>query len=155
MNEIKNIHLLELSEKDREKIEAGALQYRKYSNIVFKVLEAGPKTITVRVSQGKHLSENYLDKKELAARAKEFFTKFFPDQTIHIRAFPYKPNPVTEIDSEWVRKQMNSLGVRVTDIVTDTGIGKANISGWANGLRPMSQPVKAMFFHYFKSLSRK
>lgn len=27
---------------------------------------------------------------------------------------------------------------------------ESNISAWANGLRPMSQPVKGLFYYYFE-----
>jgi len=146
---IKNIHRLDLSDKDREKLESGATLHKRYSNIQFKILEVEAGAAVIRVSQGRHLSENYANKKTLVTRTRELFQPFLPGVKIHPQAIPYEPNPVTNIDSEWVKKQMEANNIRVTDIVHDTGVDKTNISAWTNGTRPMSQPVKAMFYHYF------
>lgn len=155
MNTIKNIHKLEqlLSDNDRHKLEAGAALHRRMSNINFKILEVTDTTIVVQVSQGRHLSGNYADKKTLVTRTRELLHRFFPDRKIHPQAISYIPNPVTQIDAKWVKRQMQDLGLGVTDIVHDTGVDKTNISAWANGTRPMSQPVKAMFFHYFNAFN--
>lgn len=149
MATLKNIHLLEISEKDKARLEHGAALHKRMSNIEFKILEITDKSIAIRVSQGKHMSENYADNKTLVTRTRELFEPFFPDLKIQPQAIPYEPNPVTKIDNKWVLKQMELFGIRVTDIVHDTGVNKTNISAWANGTRPMSQPVKAMFYHYF------
>jgi len=149
MNTIKNVHLLNLSDADRQKIEAGAALHLRMSNISFKILEVTEKGIVVRVTQGKHLSENYADKSTLVQRTRELFSKFLPDIKVHPQAIPYKANPVTEIDSVWIKKQMEKYGLRVTDIVEATGIDKTNVSVWVNGTRPMSQPVKALFYYLF------
>jgi len=153
MNTIKNIHKLAstgISEEDLQRLGAGAALHRKMSNISFKILDVTDKAITVSVAQGKHMSENYADEKTLVLRTRELFEKFFPGKKIYTQDFPYRPNPVNQINSSWVKKRMDELGIRVTDIVNDTGVDKTNISAWANGTRPMSQPVKAMFYHYFQ-----
>lgn len=150
MNTIKNIHLLDsiLSDKDKERLEAGAALHKRLSNITFKILEIGDKSITVRVVQGKHLSENYADKKTLVIRARELFEKVLPNMKVHPQVITYVANPVTEVDSVWIKKHMDKLGLRVIDLVNATGIDKTNISAWVNGTRPMSQPVKAMFYYF-------
>jgi hypothetical protein len=152
MATIKNVHLLSLSDNNLKKLEFGAALHKKMSNIEFKILEIQDNSLVVRVSQGKHMSENYADKATLVNRARELFEPFFPTLKIHPQANPYEPNPISKIDSMWIKKQMDVLDLRVTDIVKDTGVDKTNISAWANGKREMSQPVKAMFFHYFNSM---
>lgn len=145
---VKNIHKLQLSDQDRNKLESGALLHQRYSNIEFKVISANEEEVVIQTKQGKHLSENYADVKTLVTRTKELFGKFFPGK-IHVHPNAYVENQITLIDGEWVRDRMDQLGVKVVDIQNDTGIAKANISAWAGGLRPMSQPVKAMFHYYF------
>jgi len=149
MATIKNIHLLSISDNDLKKLEYGAALHKRMSNIEFKILEVNDDSLVIRVSQGKHMSENYADKATLVTRTRELFEPFFPGVKIHPQANPYEPNPVSKIDSTWIKKQMDVLDLRVTDIVKDTGVDKTNISAWANGKREMSQPVKAMFYHYF------
>jgi hypothetical protein len=154
MNTIKNIHMLELLDNDLKRLEFGASLHLRMSNIRFKIIEVTEHGITLRVAQGKHLSENYADKKALVELARELFQKFFPDKKIHPQAIAYKANPITQITAKWVKQKMESLNLGVNDIVKDTGVDKTNISAWANGTRPMSQPVKAMFYHYLNSVQR-
>jgi DNA-binding transcriptional regulator GbsR (MarR family) len=46
---------------------------------------------------------------------------------------------------------MNANSVSLKSIEQITGIDKSNLSAYVKGLRPMSQPVKAMFFFMFSS----
>ena len=152
MNTIKNIHLLTLTEAERAKLEYGASMHQRMSNIIFKVLKVTEKAVTIRVQQGKHLSENYADQKRLVDLTKELFQKFILDKEIHPEAIEYSANPITTINSLWIKQEMTMLDIGVKDIVALTGVDKTNISAWANGTRPMSQPVKAMFYYYFTYL---
>lgn len=152
MNTVKNLHYLETiaDESTTNKIETAAEALRVKSNITFKILEVRKSSIVVRVKQEKHQAEKYVDKKALVSHAREFFEKFLHGWKIHPQAIPYVPNPVSEIDGGWVKRQMEDLDIGVKDIVQDTGVDKTNISAWANSTRPMSQPVKAMFYYYFQ-----
>lgn len=157
MNTIKNMHLFDsiaLSHATRDKLDADAAIHKLESNITYKILEVGDKTLTVRVKQEKNAADNYLDKKTLVSRTRELFGKFLPGWKIHPQVIPFSPNPVSDVDAQWIKKQMDKYDVRVIDLVADTGVDKTNISAWANATRPMSQPVKAMFYYYFKFRSR-
>ncbi|UFH52530.1 hypothetical protein [Spirosoma sp. KNUC1025] len=151
---IKNIHLLSnmLSETDLEKLTAGALQHRKFSRITFKVLSVATDAIKVQVVQEKTPQENYASEETLIERAKELFGRFFPDRRIIVNATVYRPNVTEQVTPEYIRHQMTEKKIKVKDIVADTGIDKSNISAWMNGIREMSQPVKAMFYYYFQTV---
>jgi hypothetical protein len=148
---IKNIHKIAhlLSESDIVKIEKGAALHKRHSSITFKVLTVDDSTITISVIQGKSNSEIYLNAKELIQRAKDLFSKFLPGHKLNIGPIVYTPNPISLIDSKWLNSKMLEHGVRAKDIVNDTGIDKTNVSAWVNDLRPMGQPIKAMFYYYF------
>lgn len=118
------------------------------SNIEFKVLGVDGMDISVRTTQGKHLSENYADEKTLITRTRELFQRFLPNYTIFTHPVTYKPAIVDVVDPAWIADKMLKFGIRIKDIQVDTGIDKTNLSAWINGLRPMSQPVKAMFYFY-------
>lgn len=153
---IKNIHLIsDLSEADQQKLNAGALQHKKFSRIGFKVLSMDEMAIKIQTTQGKTPQENYADEKTLIERTKELFSIFFPDKKIIVNAAPYKENLTAQVTPEYIRHEMVSNHIKVKDIVADTGIDKTNISAWVNGVRDMSQPVKAMFYFYFKVKSSK
>lgn len=153
MPTIKNIHKIAglLDESAIQKLEAGAAQHKRYSNIEFKILSVSDNDIVVQVVQDKHLSGNYADQKTLAQRGKELFKTFFPDYDIHAHATVYFEPPSSVVTPEWIEKQMTEYSVKIKDLVKETGIDKTNLSAWINGLREMSQPVKAMFYYIFEN----
>lgn len=54
-----------------------------------------------------------------------------------------------DVNPAWVLKQMDLQGISVGKIVADTGVNQSNVSCWIHNRRPMSAPVKALFFNYF------
>ena len=157
MEAIKNIEKLgmNLSEVDKAKLTIGALLHKKNSNISFKVVDvdfgnypAGVMKATIKTEQGKSLSENYATKESLIDLTRDMFGKFLGKAIIHVQPVTYSPAIIEVVDPEWIKEKMLKKGVRIKDIVTDTGIDKTNLSAWINGIRPMSQPVKAMFYFY-------
>ncbi|AMQ00920.1 hypothetical protein AY601_4069 [Pedobacter cryoconitis] len=150
MGVIKNVHKLELhySPEEIAKLEAGAAMHLKYSNITFKIVSIVP-GITIRVVQEKSLSGNYADRKTLIERTKELFSTVTGNLHIVVHAVPFEEPIVDIADPAWVAAEMLRTGVKIKDLVKETGIDKTNLSAWINGTRPMSQPVKAMFYYYF------
>ncbi|TDQ12178.1 XRE family transcriptional regulator [Pedobacter metabolipauper] len=155
MSVIKNLHkLLHLqyfSTDHLNKLEAGAALHLKYSNISFKIIEMNIKnsSVVVKTEQGKHLSENYADEVRLIELTRELFS-VLDGAKILVHPIPYKPPIIDVVNPAWINDKMLNNGVRIKDIQADTGIDKTNLSAWINGTRPMSQPVKAMFYFYFK-----
>lgn len=151
MNLIKNGHKLEgiLKPADIDKMEHAALEHKRYANITFKILDVDDKSVTIRVSQEKSAAENYQDQKRLAAIVQETFGRFFKDRKIHARAFPYKLPPSSKVDSKWILNQMNQTGIGLKQLEEDTGLLKSQLSAVINGVKPLSQPMKALFWFYF------
>jgi hypothetical protein len=150
MNSVKNLHYIsdKLTDGQQEKLEYGASLYRRHANITFKILKhnADNKELIVEVRQGKNALDKYLSVNELIERAKSLFNRFFPDYRIHCRPQPYQQAPVDQVTPQWISQQMKKNHIRLKDISDFTGIDNTNISAWINDLRPMSQPVKAMFY---------
>ncbi|MBB2148792.1 XRE family transcriptional regulator [Pedobacter gandavensis] len=151
MNTIKGLLKLGglMSARDMMELDEAAKLHLKHSNISFKVISIGDNTITVKAEQGKHLSENYADVKRLNTRTQELFSKFLPEHKIIVQPVPFQNAVVDEVDPKWIEQKMFTTGTRLKDIQGDTGVDKTNLSAWVNGTRPMSQPVKAMFYYYF------
>lgn len=149
---IKNARLIEglLSAEELERINHGSQLHQRHARIRFKVLEVKEDSITVQVVQTKSPAENYLSAKELAARAKELFGKFFPDKNIHTRPSPYVSPSVDHATPGWIQRKLEEKGLSQVAIVELTGIDKTNLSAWISGKRQMSQPVKAMFYLMLK-----
>ncbi|WP_353719768.1 hypothetical protein [Dyadobacter sp. 676] len=147
---VKNIHLIKnlTTPENIAKLEAGALQHRKFSRITFKILSRESNKLVIQTVQTKSPHENYADEETLIQRTRELFLKFFPDYEIVVNASIYQENPTQQVTPEYIREAMTNYHIKVKDIVDDTGIDKSNVSAWVNGTRAMSQPVRAMFYYY-------
>ena len=151
MNTIKNLHKLSgvFTPEQIERLEKAANLHLRLSNITFKIIKIYDDEIHVRTEQGKHLSENYATKETLITRTRELFAPF-TRRTIFTHPVPYQAAVVDIVTPEWLAKEQLNLGIKVKDLVFHTGIDKSNISAWINGVRHMSQIVKAMFFNVVK-----
>lgn len=138
-----------------DKLNAGAQLHKRHSNIEFKVLYVSGTDLTIRTTQGKSLAENYADTATLVKRTKELFGKFYINGEIHVHPVPYSPPVIDIVTPEWISKNMLKYSVRSKDIIAVTGIDKTNLSAWIKGTRPMSQPVKGLFYFYFVNESHK
>lgn len=147
---IKNLDLIKdlTTAENIKKLEIGALQHRKFARITFKILSVAEKVIHIHTVQTKSPHENHADENRLILRTKELFLHFFPDYEIAVSATPYQANQTQKVTPEYIREAMTNYDIKVKDIVDETGIDKSNVSAWVNGTRPMSQPVRAMFYYY-------
>jgi hypothetical protein len=151
---VKNIHLLKdlLSEQVIEQIENRALQYRKFARITFKVLSVFRDTVTIETRQNKSPAENYLGQKDLFERTKSTFAELYANDglTVHVNTHRYVETPVEIVTPEYVRSQMIRLKIKQKHMVDNLGLDAPAVSSWVNGNREMSNPVKVMFYLYFK-----
>lgn len=152
MNVIKNRRLIEglLNRDQLDRLELGAAMHKRHSRIHFKVVEVGEKHIIVQTVQTKSPAKNYLTAKELEERARSLFGSFFPDKEIWVLSNEYIPPKVDDVTPTWLQRKMRDKGINQSAIVRATGIDKTNISAWLSGSRPMTQPVKAMFYYMLK-----
>ncbi len=151
---VKNIHLLKsvLSDQAIEQIENSALQYRKFARITFKVLSVFRDTVTIETKQDKSPAENYLGQKDLFDRAKGVFKELYDNENIkvHMNVHRYVETPTDIVTPEYIQSKMIQLKIKNKNIIEDLGLDAPAVSSWTNGKREMSNPVKAMFYLYFK-----
>lgn len=152
MSNIKNIELIKdlITEDQLQDLETGATLHIRNSRIEFKILEVKGDEITIRVTQGESPTENHLSIKELVKRGKDLFKHFFPGKTIHTRAFAYFIPKADEVNIGWIQSRMQSKRISQKSIVAESGIDKVRIGEWINGLKPMSQEVKAIFWYMLR-----
>src|SRR5690606_7761208 len=152
MNVIKNRRLIEdlLSKDQLDRLELGAAMHKRHSRVHFKIVEVADNYVSVQTEQTKSPAKNYLLVKELEERTKSLFGSFFPDKEIKVSANEYVPPTVDDVAPTWLQRKMRDTGINQAAIVRATGIDKTNISAWLSGSRPMTQPVKAMFYYMFK-----
>lgn len=154
-NTVAFIDRLGLSETAKERLEAGAKLMKRYANITFKVVSYDNDELILKVKQGKNYTEKYATKNELIEKAKDLFSEFsneFNPKKITVGAVPYTFPKSDQITPEYLKKEIQRLKIRIKDIHEDTGIEVSNLSAWVNGIRPMSNIVKNMFYYYFKHI---
>lgn len=150
-NVIKNLHLLAdiLSTEDTALMEAAARAHGMHNNITFKVMDVEEKKVSLRVTQDKNQGNRYFPAKRLIEIGRETFGRFFPERKLIIHPVVYQEPMVNEVDHKWIRKKMESTGVKLKTIQADTGIDYTYLSSLTSGSDSLSQPMKAMFWYYF------
>lgn len=153
MNTIKNIHkLTELSPDKLQRLEVAASLHKRHSRIEFKIQFVEPGKITIRVTQDKNPNGNHFTGKELAGIAHKTFDDLLAPAKVVVNPIAYVESPVNDVNAEWINAQMSTTGIRLKDMIAETGIAKAQLARYINETdKEMSQTVKAFFYYYFKS----
>jgi len=130
-------------------MEHAALQHQRYGNITFKIIDINDKKVVIQVAQGKNAQANYQTAKRLIEIVTETFGRFFGDRKINAGPIPFVESPANQVDYKWIQKQMEKQDLKLKDIANDTGIDKTQLASVISGDRPLSQPMKALFWYYF------
>lgn len=153
MSFIKNIHLLQrdFSEADISLMEHAALDHKRFSNILFKILDYDPgkKTVTFRAWQEKSMAKNYQPAKRLIEIVHETFDRFFTGYKIKVQPVAYKEPSCNQVTPAWLQSQMKKKGIKLKHIASDMGLDYPNLSLILNGEKEISQPMKAALYYYF------
>lgn len=124
----------------------GAYLHAKHNQVYFKIISFDSKEMIIEVRQHKTSDGEYFTEKELSERCRGLFLKVFPDVELKVRITPYKAPKVDVVTPDWLQEVIPKKRVSAKKIRELTGIDKGNISNWISGKKPMSQPVKAMFY---------
>ncbi len=151
---IKNIHLLAwLNEEALLRLEQTALAHQRFSRIEFKIASVIANEITIIVTQSKCPQENYQTQKRLIEIVQEAFKAYIESRRILVQATPYIPSPVEVVTPEWITQQMSRYKIALKQLAIDTGINKSSLSSVITGDKPLSDPMRAMFYYYFKTIA--
>lgn len=152
MGQIKNIHLLtDQDEQALAKMEHAATEHKRYSSIVFKIVDHSPQGVIIQIIQGKSAAGIYHNQKRLIEITHETFDRFFNGKKIKVHAIPYDIPKTSEVDAKWIADRMLATGTKLKDIAKDTGLDYTSLSALVNGTRPLSQTTQAMFYFYFQT----
>lgn len=156
MKMIKNVHLVQdvITEDDLKYLDQAAYQYARNAGVYLKFHYLKGKEVALEVKQINPApgTSEIFEVRELVRIGKELMDEVLPEFTAHIRPVKYEA-PVTDmVTPQWLQKQMSIHKVSGVSIARQTGIDSSNISNWLSGSRPMSQPVKAMFYFMFKNM---
>lgn len=131
----------------RDKVEL----HLRFSSIDFEILQINDEFIQIRTTQDKSFAGVYFTGKRLHEITIETFKESLLPRQIRVNTFPFLLSPCDKITPKLVMSIMGTFKIKNKEFETAFGVHKTTISAWANGLRPMSQPVKAMFYYYFIS----
>ncbi|GMQ31689.1 hypothetical protein [Algoriphagus confluentis] len=118
--------------------------------IQFRILEADPFELTVRVTQGKLSEGGQKSGKELSDLAKMLFRRYFPFHTIYARPIPYREIPAEEMTGQVVSWKLSEQGISLDKITKETGIPKQQLHAWVSGAEPMDAVARAMFYYLLR-----
>ncbi|TDQ16902.1 helix-turn-helix protein [Algoriphagus boseongensis] len=118
--------------------------------ILFRILEANSFELTVRITQGKPENLPTKSTKELSLVAKNLFGKYFPYHQIQTRAIPYREIPAKEIRPVTIKTRLKEQGISLNQIARETGIPRAQIYDWVQGVEPLNAVTRAMFYYMLK-----
>lgn len=154
MEIIKNIYKLVgiVKHIDLLRLEEGAKQYLTRFNISFEIVTAKPSALKVKTRQWKCKTGHLLEIPKLISLTQDLFERFITGVPVTVHPIAYTPTVADNVEPDWICNKMLNMGVKLKDIHQDTGVDSLNLSSWIEGLQPMSQDVKAMFFYYFESL---
>ncbi|MES2279660.1 MAG: hypothetical protein V4592_26735 [Bacteroidota bacterium] len=143
-----------LSSQDILDLEAKAFKNKSHQNVLFKIQAVNDEDIYIQTTQRKN-ANNILDKSTLDSITIELFQSFLPSKTITVNSTPFSFPVVEVVTPEWVNRHLHKYNIKIKHLSKETGIDVSNFSAWINGIRPMSQIVKAMIFNVMKIYSLK
>lgn len=130
-------------------------------NLMFKVADvqhiSGTKgrKIYMQSEQIKVREGNILTKDEIKTITRGMFPRvLFPNVIIEVDCIVFTGFKITQVDADWLAAKLKRNQVTIKDMSDDMGIDKSNLSAWVTGLRPMSQPVKALMYYYFRNIDQ-
>lgn len=152
---IKGFYKIEpyLDAEQKQDLENYAVQFAKFWRVYFKIITISPedKLLFIQTKQEKKPTDTpYFTKKELVDKTREHLQPFFVGYTLRISATEYTQSKSDIITPDYLKKELQKQKIRIKDIANNTGIEMSNLSAWVNGIRPMSNIVKNMFYYYFK-----
>ncbi|AMP98419.1 hypothetical protein AY601_1502 [Pedobacter cryoconitis] len=137
---------------DLLRLEEAAKQYLNQFNISFEIINARSSALKVKTRQWKCKSGHPVEIPKLISITQDLFERFIENIPVTVHPIAYTPAVVDEVEPLWISDKMLNMGITLKDILRDTGVDRLSLTSWIEGLQPMSQDVKAMFFYYFESI---
>ncbi len=154
MKTIFNAELLDFPPDKLERLENDAMQRRRFFSMTFSIVAVDGDQVIIRTKQNKPFHENVADVNDIIRVTRSLFEPFLPGKTIQVHPVTYQESPPDVVTPEWIEKRMSQTKMKLKDLVAMTGIEKSTLSGIINGHKPLSQPMKALFFYVIQVFER-
>ena len=166
------IHILTLlknSELSSKQAYAFLLETFKYAHSLNKgiQLDLDPKLVLCGYMTQEFVLANSNDIEAIEKAAEQFlseaaeFTKYadfrkFRDIRINQISFQYDKfqNSLKEVNSEWVKSQIEKFGLKDAQIIADLAFDKSDFSNYMSGKKPLTARHKRALIFYFLSFSQ-
>lgn len=106
-------------------------------------IEVNEEEKIVKITQKELINGYILTNKELFQRARELFDKDYKIMPIVFSL------DLSEITVDWIQDQMNDLGIKPKDIISQLGVDKSSLSLYLSGKIKMNKLVRSSFYYYF------
>lgn len=148
---MKNIELLPISDQEKKRLSEFAIQYRKMGRIYVEIVSFNGSRLIVRAEQKEAVNDRILTKSELVERVREMFSGEIPeDWKLTVSAVNYDRRDIAAVDADWIRNNMERLGLKAKDLEKHMGLDKSSISLYLSGERNLSKLAKAGFYYFVK-----
>lgn len=148
---MKNIDILPLSGEAKKRLTEFARQYKTMARIYIDIVSLSDSRLIVRVEQKQITSGKQLSKSELEKRVRDMFSGEIPsDWKLTVSAVDFDRSDIDSVDADWIKNNMDRLGVKAKNIETHTGLDKATLSTLINGNRDLTKWQKVAFYYFFK-----
>lgn len=147
---MKNLDLLPLPSEVKERLAKFAQQYLQLAQIAIEVVSFKDNWLIVRVEQ-KKVNEKQLTRKELIDRVRKMFADEIPPEwRLTVSPVDYCRTDIDNITPEWIKAQMQELGLKTKHLTNQTGIDKHILTALIEGYPELTKWQKIAFYYYFK-----
>lgn len=149
---MKTIELLELTNEQQNILKARLQQHQRYSRITFRIVSATENIVTLQIKQESSPHENQFTAKRLREIGKETFHDMIGGRTLRVGATLPTGGATDIVTPGWLYQTRLKGELNNSTIAKALGINKSTVSAYIGGKKTLTQPVKAAFYYYYKSL---
>ena len=115
---MKNIEILPISADAKKRLAEFAVQYRRMGRIYVEIVSFNGQRLIVRAEQKETVNDKILTKSELVERVREMFAGEIPETwKLTVSAVNYDRRDIASVDADWIKSNMDRLGLKAKDIV--------------------------------------
>lgn len=142
----------QISASTHAQLQEEALYHDVKWNINFEIVATLDSFILIRTTQNGSSDQDYLSKETMITLTKKMFRSYFPLAEIQVLAVINIPSAASIVNTEWLKARLKYSDTALTELESGLGIDKSTLSEWINGVLPMNQTIKAMFYYYILHL---
>lgn len=138
---------------DIEKLKGKLEIQEQFSGITFTILEKAEIGILIEVKQDieniETANQQFPDKR-LREIVHETFSEHTPHK-IYASTFKGEKSAPEIVTTQWIENQKYKYRLKSKTVSKELGVSESNIKAYMDGTKPLTSPIRAMFYFYFMS----